>query len=77
MVSLKSVYLDDVFQGPGRLSVQEKGQIEVEMENSQSLGKRAVEAVGWDALARGREICDVLGQSARIHTRQSWRAIRL
>lgn len=38
MVSLKSVYLDDVFQGPGRLSVQEKGQVEVEMENSKSLG---------------------------------------
>lgn len=41
MVSLKSVYLDDVFQGPTvRLSVQEKGQVGVEMENSQSLGCR-------------------------------------
>ena len=37
MVNLKSVYLHDVFQGPVRLSVQEKGQVGVEMDNSQSL----------------------------------------
>lgn len=40
MVSLKSVYLDDVFHGPVRLSVQEKGQVGVEKESSQSLGCR-------------------------------------